>query len=59
MSLENGSGPEKPVFSDERGLRRHFVNYLGILAAVALSVLLSVFVVSVLVNPFLPQLIAD
>ncbi len=56
MSLENGSGPEKPVFSDERGLRRHFVNYLGILAAVALSVLLSVFVVSVLVNPFLPQI---
>lgn len=56
MYQANGSGPERPVFLDERGIRRHFVNYLGVGAAVVISILLSIFVVSVLVNPFLPQI---
>ncbi|MFT3743224.1 MAG: glycosyltransferase [Pyrinomonadaceae bacterium] len=56
MNLEKNADPNKPVFSDERGRRRYFVNYLSVFAAVVVTVLLSVFVISVLVNPFLPQI---
>lgn len=56
MKFENDLDPRKPVFSDERGRRRYFVNYLSVFGAVVVTILLSVFVISVLVNPFLPQI---
>ena len=56
MNFEKNADPSKPVFSDKRGRRRHYVNYLSVFAAVIVTILLSVFVISVLVNPFLPQI---
>ncbi|MBL0241626.1 MAG: glycosyltransferase [Chloracidobacterium sp.] len=56
MKIEKIVDPGKPVFSDKRGRRRQFVNYLSIFGAIVITVLLSVFVISVLVNPFLPQI---
>ena len=54
-------GPESgkdnsPVFFDDRGHRRRAMNYGGVLAAAIVTILAGCFVVSVLVNPFLPQL---
>lgn len=56
MKFEKNPAPARPVFTDERGRRRYFVNYLSVFAAVVVTVLFSVFVISVLVNPFLPQI---
>ena len=56
MKIEKIVDPGKPVFSDKRGRRRQFVNYLSIFGAIVITILLSVFVISVLVNPFLPQI---
>ncbi|MEP6946466.1 MAG: polysaccharide deacetylase family protein [Acidobacteriota bacterium] len=46
----------KHVFHDTKGRRRHYFSYLSILAATVVTILLTFFIVSVLVNPFLPQI---
>lgn len=47
---------KQPVFFDEHGRRWRIFNYLGILVAVVATILLAIFIISVLINPFLPQL---
>ncbi len=47
---------KKPVFLDAKGRRGRIFSYAGILAATIASVLLGLFVISVLINPFLPQI---
>lgn len=46
----------KPVFFDERGRRWRLFNVLGIGTAIVATGFLAFFAVSVLINPFLPQL---
>ena len=55
------SSPEQPVhrpavFFDKRGHRRRAVHIIGIPLAILTTVLIGFFVISVLVNPFLPQI---
>ncbi|HYJ90480.1 MAG TPA: glycosyl hydrolase family 18 protein, partial [Pyrinomonadaceae bacterium] len=47
---------QKPVFFDDRGHRRRFINLFGIGAAGVVTIAVGFFVASVLINPFLPQL---
>ena len=55
VSAENF--PElNPVFFDKKGHRRRFVNYLTFILTALFTIVAGFFVVSVLVNPFLPQL---
>src|SRR6478735_5471778 len=55
VSAENF--PElNPVFFDKKGHRRRFVNYLTFILTALFTIVVGFFVVSVLVNPFLPQL---
>ena len=56
MSTENLSNVNKPVFYDIKGRRGRFASYFGITAATVVTVLLAFFVISVLINPFLPQI---
>src|SRR5258708_21784005 len=46
----------KPVFLDTKGRRKHYLSYLSIAGATVVTVLLTFFVISVLINPFLPQI---
>src|SRR5436190_19707568 len=46
---------KKPVFFDTKGHRSRFASWLGITAATVVTVLLAFFAISVLINPFLPQ----
>ena len=46
----------KPVFLDTRGRRRHYLSYSGAAMAIVATVMLSLFIISVLINPFLPQI---
>ena len=46
----------RPVFHDPKGGRRRLFTYSGIIIGSLLTILLTVFIVSVLVNPFLPQI---
>ena len=46
----------KPVFLDTKGRRKQYLSYLSIISAVAVTILLTFFVISVLINPFLPQI---
>jgi cellulose synthase/poly-beta-1,6-N-acetylglucosamine synthase-like glycosyltransferase/peptidoglycan/xylan/chitin deacetylase (PgdA/CDA1 family)/spore germination protein YaaH len=46
----------KPIFFDKKGRRRKLFNYLGLLFAATFTVFAGLFIASVLVNPFLPQL---
>jgi cellulose synthase/poly-beta-1,6-N-acetylglucosamine synthase-like glycosyltransferase/peptidoglycan/xylan/chitin deacetylase (PgdA/CDA1 family)/spore germination protein YaaH len=45
-----------PVFFDKKGRRRRLVNYLTFVLTAAVTILAGFFIVSVLINPFLPQL---
>jgi len=54
--VEKQVNGQKPVFFDDRGRRRRYINVLGIGTAGVVSVLIAFFVASVLINPFLPQL---
>ncbi|HMJ08988.1 MAG TPA: glycosyl hydrolase family 18 protein, partial [Pyrinomonadaceae bacterium] len=56
--MTNDDTPDirKPVFFDERGRRWRAFNIFGIAAAVTATAFLAFFVISVLINPFLPQL---
>ena len=47
---------QKPVFFDDKGLRSRFTSYIGLGVATIVTLLLAFFVVSVLINPFLPQI---
>lgn len=55
MSSENNSGQRKTVFLDTGGRRGRYFSYLVLFAVALVTVLLTFFVVSVLINPFLPQ----
>ena len=44
----------KSVFQDTKGRRGRFFSYAGALAATIVTILLTLFVISVLINPFLP-----
>lgn len=46
----------KPVFSDEKGRRGRFLHYSGLIVGGLVTVFLAVFIVSVLINPFLPKI---
>src|SRR5205085_6260076 len=46
----------KPVFHDTKGRRRHYFSILSAGAGLAATILLTFFLISVLVNPFLPQI---
>ncbi len=53
MSKEiNGHG--KVVFHDTKGRRGRYFSYIGLIAATIVTVLLTFFTISVLINPFLP-----
>lgn len=45
-----------PVFFDHRGRRRRLFNYFGLALAGTISIVVGLFITSVLINPFLPQL---
>ncbi len=47
---------QKPVFFDDKGHRGRWTSYLGIGVATVVTLLLIFFIVSVLINPFLPQI---
>ncbi|MGH9819495.1 MAG: hypothetical protein ACRD43_04935, partial [Pyrinomonadaceae bacterium] len=46
----------QPVFFDEQGHRWRAFSYVGAAAAIGTTVLIAFFVVSVLINPFLPKI---
>ena len=55
--MDNGSGSRaKPVFFDGRGRRRRLSSYLALGGGILATLLGGIFVVSVLVNPFLPKI---
>lgn len=56
MSTNDSESGVRPVFHDPKGGRRRLFTYTGIVVGMSVSLLLAVFVVSVLVNPFLPQI---
>ena len=46
----------KTVFLDTKGHRKHYFSSVGIFFATVITIFLTFFVVSVLINPFLPQI---
>jgi peptidoglycan-N-acetylglucosamine deacetylase len=56
MKNEGSNSNGNAVFHDAKGRRKHYFSSLGILLLAVATILLSMFVVSVLVNPFLPQI---
>jgi len=48
--------PQNPVFFDAKGRRRRLLNYTTLAAAGIVTVFAGLFIASVLINPFLPQL---
>ena len=47
---------QNPVFFDAKGRRRRLLNYTTLAAAGIVTVFAGLFIASVLINPFLPQL---
>src|SRR5437016_6288511 len=56
MTNDNLNDPRNPVFFDKKGHRGRFFYYTSISILIGASVMLALFVVSVLINPFLPQI---
>lgn len=56
MANDNFNDQSGPVFFDEKGHRGRFFYYVSVSLLIATSVMLTFFVVSVLINPFLPQI---
>ena len=56
MGKEKFDNGQKQVFFDDKGHRGRFTSYLGLALATVVTLLLAFFVVSVLINPFLPQI---
>ena len=54
METEGLNGQNKPIFSNAGGRRGQYFSYVSILIATIVTVLLTFFVISVLINPFLP-----
>ena len=54
MERKDLNDTKKPVFSNAGGRRGQYFSYISILLATIVTVLLTFFVVSVLINPFLP-----
>ncbi len=55
MSVDKDSNVTKTVFRDEKGRRGRVFHYIGVTAAAVVTVFITFFVISVLINPFLPQ----
>src|SRR3982751_1443116 len=55
MSTQNNNG-SKSVFLDTGGRRGKYFSYVSISLAIFVTVFLAFFIVSVLINPFLPQI---
>src|SRR5215468_9273869 len=53
---ENELVEKQPVFFDEQGRRWRAFSYVGAVVAIGTTVLIAFFVISVLINPFLPQI---
>ncbi len=56
MASEGKTESGKPVFHDTKGRRKHYLSSLAIGLGAVVTVMLAFFIVSVLVNPFLPQI---
>ncbi|MDQ6787613.1 MAG: glycosyltransferase [Acidobacteriota bacterium] len=56
MTDNSVSAGKKPVFFDNKGRRWRAFNYIGWTTAIAAAGLLTFFMASVLINPFLPQI---
>jgi len=48
--------PQTPVFYDAKGRRRRLLTYTGLVVTGVVTIFLGLFIASVLVNPFLPEL---
>ncbi|MBK7391932.1 MAG: hypothetical protein IPI64_01375 [Chloracidobacterium sp.] len=55
MEAEN-KDQNKSVFLDTKGRRRKYFSYLSLTLAATVTIFLTFFVISVLINPFLPQI---
>jgi Glycosyltransferases, probably involved in cell wall biogenesis len=53
---ESITNVKRPVFFDQKGKRWRNFSYLSVIVAVVTTILLAFFIVSVLINPFLPQI---
>lgn len=53
---EGETNGQKMIFLDSKGRRKRYLSYLSIVAAISITTLLAFFVISVLINPFLPQI---
>ena len=56
MPTEQYTNGSRPVFLDSKGRRGTVTSYTGIAFATGITVLLAFFIISVLINPFLPQI---
>lgn len=56
MNEEKSSNGSGSVFHDSRGRRGRFFSYISISTAIVVTAFLAFFIVSVLINPFLPQI---
>src|SRR3954462_14322069 len=56
MTESNNAQNGKRVFVDAKGRRGRFFNTASIVAGMVTTILLALFAISVLVNPFLPQI---
>jgi cellulose synthase/poly-beta-1,6-N-acetylglucosamine synthase-like glycosyltransferase/peptidoglycan/xylan/chitin deacetylase (PgdA/CDA1 family)/spore germination protein YaaH len=55
-SKKGANGSNKAVFVDAKGRRGRYFNSASIIAGTVATILLALFAISVLVNPFLPQI---
>jgi len=53
--MSKAPDPQKPVFFDTRGRRGTFASYAALVIGAVITIFVGFFIVSVLVNPFLPQ----
>lgn len=56
MSRENPEDATRTVFLDTKGRRRRWSSALGVAVGTTITVMATLFVISVLINPFLPQI---
>lgn len=56
MNIDNSLEHSKPVFFDNKGKRWKIFNYASLAVAITTTVLVVFFIISVLINPFLPQI---
>jgi hypothetical protein len=56
MTSEKRNDGQRQVFFDDKGHRGRFASYVGFVIGATVTILILFFVVSVLINPFLPQI---